>query len=133
LAAPRFAAFLLGLFAVVALALAALGTYATISLLVAERSHEIGIRMALGAERRSILGAVLGEGLALGAGGVAIGVVGAIVLTRVLNTLLYGVTPLDPFTFVAMIAVFGVVTVAASVTPAHRAASLDPVNTLRQG
>jgi ABC-type antimicrobial peptide transport system permease subunit len=132
LSAPRFAAFLLGVFAALALALAAVGTYATISLLVAERSHEIGIRLALGAERRTILGSVFREGLALGAGGIAIGVLGAVLLSRVLQTLLYGVTPLDPLTFAAVPAVLAAITALASFTPARRAASVDPVVTLRE-
>jgi putative ABC transport system permease protein len=133
LAAPRFAAFLLAVFAALALALAAIGTYATISLLVTERSHDIGIRMALGAERRVILGSILREGLALGGGGIAIGVVGALLMSRVLTTLLYGVTALDPLTFAAVPAILGLVAAIASFVPARRAASVDPVNTLRQG
>ena len=91
LAAPRFAAWLLGLFAALALTLAAIGTYATISLLVSERAQEIGIRIALGAERSTILRWVLGEGLVLAAVGIAIGVIGALLLSRALETLLYGV------------------------------------------
>jgi predicted permease len=133
LASPRFAALLLGLFAVLALTLAAIGTYATISLLVTERSHEIGIRMALGAERRTILGWILGEGLTLAAAGIALGVAGALLLTRVLETLLYGVGALDPLTFAVVPAILAAVAAMASFTPARRAASLDPITTLRQG
>lgn len=95
LAAPWFATFLLGVFAALALTLAAVGTYATISLLVAERSNEIGIRMALGAERSMILASVLREGLVFAAGGIAIGLGGAALLSRVVATLLYGVTTFD--------------------------------------
>jgi putative ABC transport system permease protein len=133
LAAPRFAAFLLGVFAALALALAVIGTYATISLLVTERAHEIGIRMALGAARRSILGSILREGLVLGGAGIAVGVAGALLLSRVLETLLYGVTALDPLTFSIVPVALGVVATMASLLPARRAASVDPVNTLRQG
>jgi putative ABC transport system permease protein len=133
LASPRFAALLLGLFAFLALLLAAIGTYATISLLVTERSHEIGIRMALGAERRTILGWILGEGLTLAGAGIVLGVAGALLLTRVLETLLYGVGALDPLTFAVVPAILAGVAVMASLTPARRAASLDPVTTLRQG
>jgi putative ABC transport system permease protein len=133
LAGPRFAAFLLGIFALLALTLAAVGTYATISLLVSERSHEIGIRMALGAEPRAIVSAVFREGLGLAGGGIALGIVGALLLSRLLETLLYGVTSLDPLTFAVVPAMLTTVALLASVMPARRAASLDPVTTLRQG
>ena len=132
LAAPRFAAFLLGVFAILALTLAALGTYATISLLVSERSNEIGIRMALGAERRSIISAVLREGLAYAAGGIAIGVGGALFFTRVLASLLYGVSTVDPVTFALVPAILTAVALLATLAPAYRAASVNPVKTLRQ-
>jgi len=98
LAEPRFATFLLGVFALLALTLAAVGTYATISLLVAERSNEIGIGMALGAERQAILASVR-EGFVLAAGGIAIGLGSAALRSRVLATLLYGVTTHDPAAF----------------------------------
>ncbi len=133
LAGPRFAAFLLGIFALLALTLAAVGTYATISLLVSERSHEIGIRMALGAEPRTIVSAVFREGLGLAGFGIALGIVGALLLSRLLETLLYGVTSLDPLTFAVVPAMLTAVALLASVMPARRAASLDPVTTLRQG
>ena len=133
IAAPRFAAWLLGLFAALALTLAAIGTYATISLLATERAHEIGIRIALGAERRTILRWILGEGLALAGIGVVIGAAGAVTLTRVLETLLYGVDKLDPASFLVAPAVLGVVALVASWNPARRAASLDPVTVLRHG
>jgi ABC-type antimicrobial peptide transport system permease subunit len=133
LAGPRFAAFLLGIFALLALTLAAVGTYAVISLLVSERSHEIGIRMALGAEPRTIVTSVFREGLSLAGGGIALGIAGALLVSRLLETLLYGVTSLDPFTFVVVPAMLAMVALLASVMPARRAASLDPVTTLRQG
>jgi putative ABC transport system permease protein len=132
LAGPRFAAVLLGLFAALALTLAAVGTYATISLLVSQRAYEIGIRMALGAERRTILRWILGEGLTLAGLGVAIGVVGAVFLTRILGTLLYGVGTRDPLTFLLVPALLATVAIVASLNPARRAASVDPVRTLRQ-
>jgi putative ABC transport system permease protein len=133
LAGPRFAALLLGLFAALALILAAVGTYATMSLLVSERAHEIGIRMALGAERRAIVSWVLVEGLVLAGVGVAIGVAGALFLTRMLASLLYGVSRLDPVTFAAVPAILAALALIASFTPARRAASVDPVTTLRHG
>jgi putative ABC transport system permease protein len=132
-AGPRFAALLLGLFAVLALTLAAIGTYATVSLLVSERSVEIGIRMALGAERRAILAWILREGLLLATVGSAFGVAGALALTRAIETLLYGVSRLDPTTFAAVPVVLVVVAVIACWHPARRAASLDPASMLRQG
>jgi putative ABC transport system permease protein len=131
LAGPRFAALLLGLFAALALTLAAVGTYATIALLVSERSQEIGIRMALGAERGAIVRSILGEGLTLAGAGGALGMTGALVTTRLLGTLLYGVSPLDPLTFAAVPAILTVIALVASLTPARRAASLDPVTALR--
>jgi predicted permease len=133
LAAPRFAAFLLAVFAALALTLAAVGTYATISLLVAERSNEIGIRIALGAERQTILAAVLREGIVLAAGGIALGMAGAALLTRVVGTLLYGVTTFDPVAFATAPVVLLLVALLASLLPARRAAALDPINALRQG
>jgi predicted permease len=133
LSAPRFAAWLLGCFAALALTLAAVGIYATISLLVTERAHEIGIRIALGAERRRILKSILGEGLVLAGAGLAIGVAGALLLSGVLETLLYGVGPLDPVTFTLVPLMLGAVALVASLNPARRAASVDPVTTLRQG
>ena len=133
LSAPRFAALLLGVFAALALTLAAIGTYATISLLVTERAHEIGIRMALGAERRTILGWVMREGLMLAGGGIVLGVGAALLVTQLLETLLYGVEALDPMTFIAVPLLLGLVATIAALNPARRAAALDPVNTLRQG
>jgi ABC-type antimicrobial peptide transport system permease subunit len=100
---------------------------------VAERAQEIGIRIALGAERSTILRWVLGEGLALAAAGIAIGVIGALVLSRALETLLYGVEALDPVTFTMVPIVLAMVAVLASLTPARRAASMDPATALRQG
>jgi putative ABC transport system permease protein len=131
-AQPRFTALLLGLFAGLALMLAAIGIYGTISLLVAERAQEIGIRMALGAGRRSILGWILRQGMILAGAGIAIGVAGALLLTRLLATLVYGVGTLDPLTFAMVPAFLSVVALAACVTPARRAASVDPVVALRR-
>ena len=133
LAGPRFAAFLLGVFAFLALTLAAIGTYATVSLLVTERTQEIGIRMALGAERRAIATSILREGLLLAAGGVGIGTVGALLASRVLESMLFGVRAIDPVTFVLVPVVLVLVAVCASLLPARRAAALDPVIALRRG
>ncbi len=133
LAQPRFTTWLLGVFAALALALAAVGIYGTVSLLVAERSAEMGIRMALGADRGSILRLVMGQGLALAGTGVGVGMAGGVALARAIASLVYGVGPLDPVTFVVVPALLGAVAALACLVPAHRAASLDPVLTIRRG
>jgi predicted permease len=133
LSQPRFVTFLLALFAGTALTLAAIGIYGTISLLVAERTQEMGIRLALGANRPAILRLVLGQGLILTAIGLAIGVAGAMILTRTLSGLIYGIAALDPLTFVAVPVLLCAVALLACFLPARRAASVDPIATLRQG
>ena len=133
LSTPRFAALLLGLFALLALSLAAVGIYATISLLVTERSAEFGIRMALGAAPRSVLGLVLREGLALTGAGLTAGLLGAVIVSRSLESLLYGVTRFDPATFATVSLVLVMVALAACFNPARRAVAVDPVVTLRRG
>jgi putative ABC transport system permease protein len=132
LSQPRFVTFLLALFASTALTLAAIGIYGTISLVVAERMQEMGIRLALGANRPAILKLVLGQGMILTAIGLAVGVAGAVVLTRTLSGLIYGVGTLDPLTFVAVPAILCGVALLACFLPARRAASVDPITTLRQ-
>jgi ABC-type antimicrobial peptide transport system permease subunit len=104
-----------------------------VSLLVAERTQEMGIRMALGAERGTILRLILGQGMLLASIGLAAGVVGAVFLTRLLASLVYGVGTLDPITFVAVPLLLATVAAAACLAPAQRAASVDPVLTLRRG
>jgi predicted permease len=132
LAQPRFVTFLLALFAATALTLAAVGIYGTISLLVSERTQEMGIRLALGANRPEILRLVLGQGMGLVAVGLAAGVAGAVALTRTLSGLVYGVGTLDPLTFVAVPVLLAGVALLACFLPARRAASVDPITTLRQ-
>ncbi|MBY0494782.1 MAG: ABC transporter permease [Cyanobacteria bacterium] len=133
LSQPRFITFLLALFAGTALTLAAIGIYGTISLLVAERTQEMGIRLALGANPPEILKLVLGQGMTLTAIGVGLGLAGAALLTRTLAGLIYGVGTLDPLTFVAVPALLCLVALAARFIPARRAASVDPITTLRAG
>jgi predicted permease len=132
LAQPRFVTFLLALFAATALTLAAIGIYGTISLLVSERTQEMGIRLALGADRPAILKLVLGQGAILTAIGLVAGLAGAAILTRTLSGMVYGVGTLDPATFIAVPAIFAVIALAACVMPARRAAAVDPITTLRQ-
>jgi putative ABC transport system permease protein len=121
----------LGLFGILALALAAVGIYGIMAYSVAQRTHEIGIRMALGAERRDVVRFVLGSGLGLTLAGLALGVVGAAAATRALEKVLYDVAPTDPLTFAGGALLLGGVALLASYLPARRAARVDPVVALR--
>jgi putative ABC transport system permease protein len=127
----RFASVIYGTFAIAALLLAAVGLYGVISGRVAERTREIGIRTALGATRSEIVRSVLANGLLLTAVGVAIGVAGASATSRLLETLLYGITRADPATYLGVIALLGGVAALACWAPARRAAAVDPAITLR--
>ena len=127
----RFTMVLLGSFAVLALALAAIGVHGVLSFGVARRTREIGLRMALGAQPARVLRLIVKEGFALTVAGLAIGLVGAFGLTRVLASLLYGVTPTDPATFVSVALFLVVVALVASYLPARRATRIDPAAALR--
>jgi putative ABC transport system permease protein len=130
--APRRAVVtLLGVFASLALILAAVGIYGVIAFSVVERTHEIGIRMALGAQRSDVLRMVVEQGLVLALVGVAIGAVASLVLTRVLSSLLYGVSATDPWTFLGVSLLLTVVAVLASYLPARHATKVDPLVALR--
>jgi ABC-type antimicrobial peptide transport system permease subunit len=131
IAQPWFLTVLLGLFAGLALALAAVGTYGVLSYLVAERQQEIGIRMALGADRREILRLVLSRGILLSGLGLAGGIVAALGLTRVIKTMLFNVTPTDPLTLAIVTGVIAVVAIVACLVPAWRATRTDPMIVLR--
>jgi len=120
-----------GAFAIIALVLAAVGVYGVISYAVSQRTQEIGVRVALGAQRSDVLRLIVGHGAFLGALGVAIGLVGALSVTRFLRTLLFGVTPFDPVSFVGVAALLTAIALIASYVPALRAAKVDPVEALR--
>ncbi len=122
---------LLVLFAGVALLLAMVGIYGVIAYSVVQRTQEVGIRRALGAQRSDILRLVIGQGLGLTLVGVAMGIGGAFVLTRVLKSFLFHVSATDPAAFVGITLVFVIVALAASYIPARRAASIDPMAALR--
>jgi putative ABC transport system permease protein len=132
-AQTRFTAVLLGLFAAVALSLAAMGIYGVMSFGVAQRTREIGIRVALGADRQRVLGLVLREGAVLAGAGVALGLAGALAATRVLKTMLFEVTTTDTPTFATIVAVVAAAVLIASWVPARRAARTDPMIALRKG
>jgi len=131
LARPRFSMLLLGIFALVALALSAVGIYGVMTYSVSQRTREIGIRMALGAARQDVLTMVAGKGLLLAAIGGAIGLTGALALTRLMKNLLFDVSPADPQIFLLVPAVLFAVALAACYLPARRATRIDPMEALR--
>jgi predicted permease len=131
LSARRFAMILLGAFAVLALVLASVGIYGVIAYIVGQRTQEIGIRMALGAQRNDVLRLVVWQGARLALMGVSIGIVGALALTRLMTKLLYGVSATDPLTFAGLALILTAVAIAACCLPARRAMRVDPVVALR--
>jgi putative ABC transport system permease protein len=130
-AAPRLTTNLLGLFALLALAIAATGIGGVMALTVGQRRHEIGVRMAIGARPAEILRMILGQGLGLALVGVALGLIGALWLTQVLQQLLFEVTPTDPVTYAGVAAVLGLAALVACYIPARRASRVDPIIALR--
>src|SRR5262249_44711308 len=131
IAPRRFTVFLLSTFAGCALLLALVGIYGVIAYGVAQRTREIGVRMALGAGTGSVVRMVVGQGMAIAAAGLAIGVAGSLLATRSMTTLLYGVTPTDPLTFAAVIAGLVLTVLAACCGPALKATRVDPAIALR--
>ncbi len=130
-ARPRFNATLLGIFAAMGVLLAAIGTYGVLSFLVAQRTHEIGVRTALGAQPRDVMKVILGEGAKLALAGVVAGIVGAIAATRLMSNLLFGVGATDPWVFTGVTVLLAIVALAACWIPARRAMRVDPMEALR--
>jgi putative ABC transport system permease protein len=130
-AGTRFQLLLIGIFAVIAALLAAVGLYGVLSTVVRQRTAEIGVRVALGAAPGSIFSLIVGQGLRLSAAGVAVGLLAAYSLTSVMTSMLVGVKPTDPLTFVAMVLLFLSIAAVSSWLPARRAATLDPTRALR--
>jgi ABC-type antimicrobial peptide transport system permease subunit len=131
ISAPRFAFFLVGLFAALAMVLAAIGTYGVISYSVNQRTHEFGLRMALGATPWGVQRLVILQGIKLALAGVALGVVAALVLARVLRSLIYEVSAADPLTFTMVSMIVIIVALLACYLPARRATKADPTVALR--
>jgi len=127
----RLYAVLLGIFATVAVALAVIGLFGMLSYAVAQRTREIGVRMALGAPRKNVLALVLRQSLLIAVAGITLGLAGAVGLTRYLSGMLFELTPLDPTTFVVAVALFAAVAALASLVPARRATRIDPVVAMR--
>jgi putative ABC transport system permease protein len=128
----RFDMWLIGAFAALALALAAIGIYGVMAYSVTQRTREIGIRIALGAQKTAVLGLVLRQGVKLAVAGVVVGLVGAFALTRLMASLLFGVSPRDWMTFSIVPWIVLLLILAGCYIPARRAAQLDPVSALRE-
>ncbi len=131
LAAPRFGALLLGIFAAVALTLAAVGIYSVLSYIVRGRSREISIRTALGARTSDVLRLVIREGMTPAGIGIAVGTVASLGSAKLLERLVYGVSASDPFTLAMVAAALTMVALIATLIPAYRASRLDPLQVLR--
>jgi ABC-type antimicrobial peptide transport system permease subunit len=127
----RFAVFLMQLFAGLALVLAAVGLYGVISYAVTQRTREIGIRVALGAQPRDVLRMIVGQGMLLTLAGVALGLAGAFALTRLMSSMLYGVSTTDPAIYAGVAALLALVALIACYVPARRATKVDPLAGLR--
>jgi len=131
LAARRFSMILMGVFAALALVLASVGIYGVVSYMVGQRTHEIGIRMALGAQQSDVLKIVLGQGALMALAGVGVGLIGAIALTRLMAKMLFNVSPTDPITLIGVSLLLTIVALVACYAPARRAMRTDPIIALR--
>jgi putative ABC transport system permease protein len=131
LANRRFLLVLVALFAAAALVLAAVGIYGVVAFSVARRTQEFGIRMAIGGRRSDVMRLVLAEGARMAAVGVVIGIAASLAITRLMSTLLFGISATDPLTFAGVAALLSLVALAASYIPAHRAVAVDPMTALR--
>jgi putative ABC transport system permease protein len=130
-AQPRFEMWLLGLFGVLAMVLAAVGIYGVMNYSVSQRKREIGIRMSLGAGRREVLQLVMSQGMRQAAVGILAGVTAAILLSRLMVQMLFGVQPTDPFTYIGVSALLGITALLAITIPARKAIGIEPVKALR--
>jgi putative ABC transport system permease protein len=130
-AAPNFDTLLMGVFAALALGLTAVGIYGVLSFTVSQRTHEIGIRMALGATPGNVMRLVVGQGMILAWMGIGVGILAALGLTRYLTTLLFNVKPMNFATYAAVAIVLAIVSLLASYIPARRATQVDPIIALR--
>ena len=130
-AQPRFRTWLIGILAMLALVLAAVGVYGVMSYTVTQRTSEIGVRVALGAQPKDVFRIIVGEGLRLALFGVGVGLVAALLLTRLLQSFLFGISAYDPVTFIAVSLLLTLVAAAASYFPARRATRVDPMIALR--
>jgi putative ABC transport system permease protein len=131
IAEQQFTLLLLALFAGLALVLAGVGQYGVTAYAAAQRTREIGIRLALGAQRRDVMRLILFHGASIGLAGVGLGIVAALSLTHLMRALLYGVRPTDPFTFASVAVLLALLTLIACYIPARRAMHTDPVVALR--
>jgi len=131
IAGKRFTMTLLGVFALLALVLASIGIFGVLSYMVGQRTKEIGVRMALGAQKLDVLGLVLKDGAQMTLAGIVLGVGGAVALTRLMSGMLFGVKPTDPLTFAAVALLLGAVAMLACYIPARRAMQVDPIEALR--